>query len=446
MQFFRQFIGNLYISKRWYLLLSVCTLGFFCAYFFPFLFLPALALLTVVAVLSLLDYILLFLTHGTLNATRVIAPRLSLGHENKVSLELHNRYPFTIRIGVIDELPEQLQQRDFFLHTKLKYDSSIVLDYTLRPLSRGDYHFGRLLCFVESPLGLFQKKTAAAPATTVKVYPSFHELRKYQLMALSESNLSGAQKIRRLGNSLEFEKIKDYVPGDDIRNINWKATARRNTLMLNTYTDARQQQIYCVIDKGRTMKMPFDGLTLLDYAINASLALLNVALLKQDKAGLITFTKDETEILAADRRNNQFYHIQEALYHQKTDFKESDYNSLRRDIRSKIGQRSFLLLFTNFETMAALERQLPYLRHIAGQHLLCVVFFENTMLRQIREKDAVNIKDIYIKTIADRFDFEKKQIVKELRRHGILSILSTPKSLSTDVINKYLELKSRQLV
>ncbi|MBL7713582.1 MAG: DUF58 domain-containing protein, partial [Chitinophagaceae bacterium] len=206
MQFFRQFIGNLYISRRWYLLLCVCTLAFFCAYFFTFLFLPALALLTALTLLSLLDYILLFLSGGRLEAQRILAPKLSLGHENKVSLELHNRYPFTVRITVIDELPEQFQERDFALYAKLQYDSSTVLDYTLRPLSRGHYHFGLVLCFIESPLGLFQKKTAAAPAATVKVYPSFHELRKFQLLALSESNVSGEKKIRRLGNSLEFEK------------------------------------------------------------------------------------------------------------------------------------------------------------------------------------------------------------------------------------------------
>ncbi len=105
-----------------------------------------------------------------------------------------------------------------------------------------------------------------------------------------------------------------------------------------------------------------------------------------------------------------------------------------------------MLLFTNFETMAGLERQLPFLRHIAGQHLLCVVFFENTMLKQLQETEAESIREVYIKTIADRFDFEKKQIVKELRRHGILSILSTPQSLGVNVINKYLELKSRQMI
>src|SRR5690606_29816047 len=113
--------------------------------------------------------------------------------------------------------------------------------------------------------------------------------KRQQLLATSENVHTGMRRVRRLGHSMEFEKIKNYVPGDDIRTINWKATARSAGLMVNTYTDAREQQVFAVIDKGRNMKMPFDGMTLLDYAINATLSLLNVVLLKNDRAGLITF-------------------------------------------------------------------------------------------------------------------------------------------------------------
>jgi uncharacterized protein (DUF58 family) len=308
---------------------------------------------------------------------------MSLGDENEVQIKVNNQFPFSIWLRIIDELPEQFQKRDFLLKTKIKYNSKEQLQYTLCPKTRGLYEFGRLLCFIESPIRFLQRRMIAEDSEAVKVYPSFLRLKKYQLMALGENNQAGDKKMRRVGNSLEFEKIKDYVLGDDIRNINWKATARRGGLMTNMYTDARQQQIYCVIDKGRTMKMPFDGLSLLDYAINASLALLNIALLKQDKAGLISFSKSEIEIIPADRRNNQFFHIQEALYQQKTEFKESDFNSLRSNLQRKVGQRSLLLFFTNFETMAALERQLPHLKLLAKQHLLCVVFFENTMIKQL---------------------------------------------------------------
>ena len=281
---------------------------------------------------------------------------------------------------------------------------------------------------------------------TVKVYPSYLQLKKYQLLAVNDTLFTGLKKVRRLGHSIEFEKIKDYVPGDDVRTINWKATARSSSLMVNTFTDARQQQIYCLIDKGRTMKMPFEGMTLLDYSINASLALLNIALLKHDKAGLITFSNKVNDIIPAERRSHQLNLLLEALYSQQTEFKESDYEGLWTMLHRGVSQRSLILLFTNFETFASLERQLPYLRRMASRHLLCVIFFQNTLLKQIHESQPDDLEGIYIKTIAEQFDFEKRQIIKELRRHGILSILTTPQNLTVDVINKYLELKARQMV
>ena len=263
---------------------------------------------------------------------------------------------------------------------------------------------------------------------------------------MSENMVFGAKKVRRLGHSMEFEKIKEYVQGDDMRTINWKASARRGDVMVNTFTDARQQLIYCFIDKGRAMKMPFEGMTLLDYSINAALALLNVALLRQDKAGLITFAQKINDIVPAERRNGQINILLESLYKQQTDFKETDYEALLAGTHRRLTQRSFILLFTNFETFSSLERQLPYLRRLASRHLLCVVFFQNTLLKDLGEKQPDNVEGIYIKTIAERFDFEKRQIVKELRRFGILSILTTPQNLSVDVINKYLELKAKQMV
>lgn len=373
-------------------------------------------------------------------------PRFSLGDDNSVTISLINSYRFKIYIDLIDELPVQFQERNFHRHTTIGYSQRATVSYTLKPLTRGEYEFGYLLCYVKSPLRLLSRRYRLVQPVTVKVYPSFMQLKKYQLMAFSNNLFSGIKRMRRIGHSLEFEKIKDYVQGDDVRTINWKATARSNNLMVNTYTDVRQQQIYCLIDKGRAMKMPFEGMTLLDYSINATLALCNIALLKQDKAGLITFSNKMGDIIAAERSNNQLHRLLESLYKQNTDFKESDYESLVTTILRSINQRSLLLLFTNFETYSSLERQLPYLKQLAARHLLCVIFFENTLLKQIQETQPDNTEGIYIKTIAEQFNFEKRQIVKELRRHGILSILTTPQSLSVDAINKYLELKARHMV
>jgi uncharacterized protein (DUF58 family) len=236
------------------------------------------------------------------------------------------------------------------------------------------------------------------------------------------------------------------VKGDDIRTINWKATARKSQLMVNGYTDEKSQQIYCLVDKSRVMKMPFDGLSLLDYAINASLVLTNVALLKQDKAGLITFSEEPGSFLQASRKATQMNTILEVLYKQKTRYLESDYDKLYTLIRSRITQRSLLVLFTNFESLPGLKRQIKYLRKIAQQHLLMVVFFENTELFSMVSKPSAGIEDIYTRTIAEKFVFEKKMIVKELQKYGIISILTPPRQVTVNSVNKYLELKSRQMI
>jgi uncharacterized protein (DUF58 family) len=279
------------------------------------------------------------------------------------------------------------------------------------------------------------------------VYPSFLQMRKYELMAIS-NRLSefGIKKIRRLGHSLEFEQVKNYIPGDDYRTINWKATARHGSLMTNMYTDEKSQHVYCVIDKSRAMKMPFEGLSLLDYAINASLVLSNVALLKEDKAGLITIGEKLGSVIPADRRPVQMNKILEVLYNEKTRYLETNMELLYATIRRVAKQRSLVVFFTNFESLSALERQLSYLKKIAQFHLLLVVFFENTELQKVSDEPAGNVEEIYIKTIAEKFVYDKKLIVKELTKHGIQSILTTPQNLTINTINRYLELKAKQKI
>jgi uncharacterized protein (DUF58 family) len=194
------------------------------------------------------------------------------------------------------------------------------------------------------------------------------------------------------------------------------------------------------------MKMPFNQLTLLDYAINASLVISNVALKKQDKAGIFTFSKRVENRVVAERRTSQMNLILEGLYNVNTDFFESDFGRLYADIKRNITHRSLILLYTNFETLDSLHRQLPYLKGIAKNHLLVVIFFENTELDKFIKAPAETIQQTYDKVIAEKFAFEKRLIVNELKKYGIYSILTTPENLTLDTINKYLEIKARGLL
>ena len=180
--------------------------------------------------------------------------------------------------------------------------------------------------------------------------------------------------------------------------------------MINQYTDEKSQLVYSVIDQGRVMKMPFNGLSLLDYAINSTLALSNVILKKQDKAGMFTFSKKVQNVVVAERRTSQMNYIMETLYNIKTDFFESDYSRLYSDIKRTITNRSLLLLYTNFETLDGLNRQLPYLKGIAKNHVLVIVFFKNTELSSVIKREAQNIREVYDKVAAEKFMFENVRI------------------------------------
>lgn len=444
---FRRYVLDLFLSARFFTAATACSLLFLFRFFIdtlgmlPYVF--TLAFCTTVVI----DYVLMFIGKQYIRASRFHAERFSNGDDNQVRLQIFSGYTIPLTIEVIDEIPHQFQRRDVLFRVSLgaRQETSIV--YALRPVQRGAYQFGDINIYAGSALGLVKRRFVMKAARAVPVYPSYLQMRKYQLMAVhNRLDEMGVKKMRQIGHTMEFEQIKDYVGGDDYRTLNWKATARKGQLMVNHYADEKSQQVYCVLDKGRTMKMPFDGLSLLDYAINASLVLLNIALMKEDKAGLITFSEQFGTLLKADRKATQMQLIQEVLYNQKTRFLESDYERLYSTIRIKIPQRSLVILFTNFESMSGLGRQLPYLRKMAMHHLLLVVFFENTGLQQLTREPARDIEGIYHKTVAEKFVFEKKLIVKELQAYGILSILTAPKNLTVNVINKYLELKAHQRI
>ncbi|WP_138994674.1 DUF58 domain-containing protein [Larkinella sp. C7] len=440
----------LYVSIRVWLLLIAFVLLFILAYVFPVLFPFVKLLLAVLVALCLLDGILLFRNptqRAAFFARRELPDRLSNGDENPVTIYLENRYSFPAKVEIIDEIPFQFQKRDVLFTATLKPNETKALRYELRPTKRGEYHFGAVNVYAMTPLRLLKRRYQFSQDKMVAVFPSFLQMRQYELLAIS-NRLSevGIKKVRRIGHSMEFEQVRAYNRGDDVRTINWKATARRSDLMVNAFWDEKSQAIYCLIDKGRVMKSPFEGLSLLDYAINATLVLSNIALLKQDRAGLLTFSEQIGQLVPAERRPGHMQKILEVLYRQKTRFLESDYEALYTNLRRHIRQRSLLLLFTNFETVNALRRQLPYLRRMAKDHLLIVVFFENTELKTLLDRPANSTEEIYQKTIAEKFYYEKKLIVKELQQYGIQAILTAPQNLTADTVNKYLELKARGMI
>ena len=477
----------MFLNRLFYLLMTVVILVFVLGFAVPPLFTVGKVLLALLVVAVVTDIGLLYnwwplrrsqienresVNGKSIGAFRTMAERFSNGDENPVKIRIESNYGFRIGVEVIDEIPFVFQRRDVCFKARIGSMGDTTIIYKLTPTERGVYDFGHVRVFVSTPLRLAQRRFTCCEPQKVKVYPSYLMLRQYELLAIS-NNLTemGIKRIRRIGHNTDFEQIKDYVVGDDYRTINWRATARRHQLMVNVYQEERSQQVFCVIDKGRMMQQAFRPqtsdfrpqtsdfrpqtleslpMTLLDYSINAALVLSFVAVNKQDKAGLITFSTQMETFVPASRQPGHLQTLQEALYAEKAVFGETDYSALLAGLTRHVSHRSLLVLFTSFTSMPALRRQLSFLRQIAMRHRLLVVFFEDKELKKmIREKGEVNsakgkeksTEAYYQRVIAEKFAYEQRLIVSTLRQYGIQSLLTTPDNLSVNVINKYLEIK-----
>jgi uncharacterized protein (DUF58 family) len=438
---------NFYLTRRFFIVFGIVAFVFVLSFTWSWLFPMAQTLFVVALGFVIADIILLFNKKSRLEAHRRIPKILSLGDANCISLDIENQSGLRLNVHIVDEIPFQFQKRDFEIAIPLgKYEARRT-EYELTPTERGEYIFGSINLFASTVLGLIQRRFQSEAGMVAVVYPSVIQMKKFELKAFQQiAHQSGIKKIRRLGHSYEFEQIKNYVAGDDYRSINWKASSRRANLMVNQYEDERSQQIYCVIDKSRVMRMPFNGLTLIDHAINTVLVMSNIVLQKKDKAGLLSFSDKLGSTLAADNSPNQLNRIMYELYREKEGKGEASYELLYYALRKLIHGRSLLLLFTNFESHFALERVLPILRLINNMHLLVVVFFKNTEVEDFTKKQAETTEEIYYQTIARKFMNDKIQMMQKLRQYGIQTILTRPEDLSINTINKYLELKSRGLI
>lgn len=437
----------MYLSDRFFIVLGSLVAFFALAYPFSWLFPLAQTALTGVLALVLTDAFLLFFKRPRVQCKREANPVFSLSDQNPVTWYIENQGSFFIRVNMVDELPVQFQKRDFEVNVALPAGQAYLAEHLFTPFTRGVYAFGNINLFVLTRLGLLERRIIIEQAQEVDVYPSIIQMKRFELRAMRHiAHDTGIKKMRRIGHSYEFEQIKNYVQGDDYRSINWKASSRRATLMVNQYEDERSQQVYCIVDKSRAMRMPFDGLSLMDYAINTTLAISNIILKKQDKAGLLSFSDVIGATLKAERDTGQLTRILESLYREKERPVESNYELLYEAVRRLIGARSLLLLFTNFESSYALERALPTLRRLNRAHLLVVVFFENTEIRKLAGETVHTTADVYRQTVARQFLQDKKEMVTKLRQYGIQAVLTKPQDLTLNTINKYLELKSRGLI
>ena len=441
-----RFLKSLYLHKRFFYAVTFLAASFLASFWIPGIY-PYVWTVSIIFLLIFVSDCLALYRTSSFKAERSLPEKFSNSDENPVELELTNNDRFHVYAEIIDEIPVQFQKRDFLKKIEIPPGKKRKTHYYLKPVERGEYFFGKLNIFISTKIKLAKRRYSFQKDQMVKVYPSFIQMKKYDFLAMDSKIVQpGFKKIRRIGHTMEFEQIKEYVAGDDVRSINWKATAKQNGLMVNQFQDERSQPVYSVIDTGRAMKMPFNHLKLLDYAINSTLAFSNIAIKKKDKAGMLTFSNEVKHFVPAASKATHLNLIMENLYNINTEFSDSDFGLLYARTKRNLAQRSLLMLYTNFEHISGLQRQLPFLLALAKKHLLVVIFFQNTELETLMGTEASDLAGVYDQTIAEQFCYDKRLMAKELQKAGIQTILTRPEDLTMNTINKYLEIKNRGLL
>jgi uncharacterized protein (DUF58 family) len=438
-----KFLSSLYPGSHFLYGLAIAVILLVTAFALDF---PPWAGLLIIGswlILLLREIYVLYGSGGGITGSRILSDRLSNGDENTIEIKLSNYYYQAINITVLEELPFQFQIRNQVWKEKILGPKEIKWTYHLRPVMRGKYQFGNTLVYVSTRWQLWERKFVLPTQKEHAVYPSFLQMSRYELLAFgNQTSERGLRKLPRRGVGLEFDQIKKYHLGDDPRQINWRASARQGELMVNNYTEEKSQNIYQVVDKGRLMQFPFEGMYLLDYAINSALMLSNIVLKKGDKAGLVCFDKVVSAHVAASRPRITLHHILEKLYHLDTEIQNADHARLASWSLQHLSQRSVLFIYTHFVNYESYLRKEKYIHSLSTRHLVIVIMFTNTGVNELIYRKTKSSREIYEQVLAEQQAVDQMRIQRRLRSLGVECVLTTPQNLSVDSLNKYLELKA----
>lgn len=386
------------------------------------------------------------------SADRVTAHRdlelpLSLGALNRVSIKLTHHGGSVLNVYVRDEPPHPFQTDPKELFANLHAGETDERTYNVTPMERGSYHFGALNVRFTTFLKLLVLQRRFALETDVKVYPNIFATKKYKLLSQRQQlNQMGLRPTRMRGAGLEFESLRNYVPGDEPRRLDWKASARKQSLITRQYDVERSRNLVLLIDAGRTMTSRGDGLSKLDHAVNAAMLLSYVAVQHDDRIGLMTFADDVSQYLAPGKGTGQLDRVMESLYALQPRLIESDYRRAFLSVAQRLRKRSLVILFTDLIDPDSSERIITHLTPLLRNHLvLCVALSDYEWIELIRAIPE-ETKDIYRQAVTVSILEDRKSALAKLSARGVLTLDATPTDLSVAVVNRYLKVKREALL
>jgi uncharacterized protein (DUF58 family) len=377
-------------------------------------------------------------------AVREHDTKLSLGAQNPIVLTVRNRGRRPATFWVRDEPPDAFDIEARLFEGAMPARGLWQATYHVRPLRRGDYGFGDMHLRWLGPLGLIVRQGKVPAAGPVKVYPNLLDVRRYDLL-LKRNRLQeiGLRNARQFGEGTEFERLREYLPDDEFRRINWKATARRNRPVTIEYQTERSQSVIAVVDTGRLMQSPVANMAKLDHVVNAVLLLGYVATGKGDKVGMMTFADEVTQYLNPRQGRGQFYRMLELLYAVEAQPVEPDYRRALNYLALKHRRRALVVIFTDLSGGLSMQMLVSQVALLAKRSLPLVVTISDPDIVGASRQKPEDSLGVYQRAAAAQMLDERKVALDTLRRQGVLTLDVPANQLSIAVINHYLELKAK---
>ena len=433
-------------SRRFLFLASLGFIPAVLAVWLPGFFLVALLYLAGCAALMVGSH-LFGVKPDQISITRTVATRLNLGEAESVELKVANYGRVPVQLLVTDTVPAGWEVEGLPAEVSVRPGQEASITYTVTPAARGRFQFGDLHARLQQYPNLAVRQLRIPAAEEVRIYPDLREVARYEVMA-RRSRLEdlGVHRSRLAGRGTEFERIRDYTPDDEYRQIDWKATARRNRPMTRVYEVERSQSVFIVLDAGRMMAGRVGKLAKLDYAVNAALMLAHVALRAGDRVGLMIVSDDVDAYLPLGKGQAQFKQCLELLFGVEARLCHVDYRGALEQIAIRCKRRSLVVFFTDLVDEDTSAELVSYMRLLRPTHLpLCVTLQDEQVVAASRTPTDT-VAQMYERTVALDLLSERRRVLDSLQKLGAVVLDSAPEDLSVQVVNRYLELKYRQLL
>lgn len=375
--------------------------------------------------------------------SRLVDEKLSLGAENLVTLRVRNVSRSKLSGAIRDEYPEDFHAAGNVMAVSIAPRAEVDLAYHVTPPNRGDFQFGDVYLRIRGPLGIVVRQIKYPMATAAKVYPNILDLRRYEIGLRKERVMQPGQRTTRVhGRGTDFESLRDYVPDDEFRAVDWKASARKGKLIARQYQEEKSQNVMLLLDCGRTMGPVIDGLSRLDWSINAAMMLAHVAAIRGDKVGLMAFGEEILGFAPPKAGKGQTLNLLGLTYNLQSASGDSDYYRAFPFFARRWTRRSLVVVFTELTDPDASQPLISQISALTRKHLCMVVTMADPAIARAAHSDAKVPEDVFRAAAARQVVRSRRMAAAQLARLGAIVVDVPPSQFTPAVVNQYLKVKS----